>query len=57
MQETRVRGGAFPVGAAKREAVHGVVGIRFMTAYLPLSRRTMPSISSWLSLIPSSSVH
>jgi glycerol kinase len=32
-------------------------GIRFMIAYLPLSRRRMPSISSWLSLIPLSSVH
>jgi hypothetical protein len=32
-------------------------GIMFISAYLPASRRTMPSISSSLSLMPSSSVH
>ena len=32
-------------------------GIMFISAYLPLSRRTMPSISSSPSLMPSSSVH
>ena len=32
-------------------------GIMFITAYLPASRRTMPSISSALSFTPSISVH